>query len=85
MSKTTSSPEPISRSPGSACGSAPFSPAATIGGNEGSAPSSRMRASHGAGDVALGAAREAALDRPLVDLVGELGGGRDPLQLARAP
>ena len=31
--------------PGSACGSAPFGPAATIGGNEGSAPSSRMRAS----------------------------------------
>ena len=45
MSKTTSSPEPISRSPGSACGSAPFSAVATIGGNEGSAPSSRIRAS----------------------------------------
>ena len=45
MSKTTSSPAPISRSPGSACGRAPFSPAAMIGGKEGSAPSSRILAS----------------------------------------
>src|SRR3954465_15983418 len=45
MSKTTSSPLPISRSPGSACGSAPLGPAATIAGNEGSPPSSRTRAS----------------------------------------
>ena len=45
MSKTTSSPVPISRSPGSACGRAPFSPAAMIGGKEGSAPSSRILAS----------------------------------------
>ena len=45
MSKTTSSPAPIVRSPGSAWGSAPFGPAATIAGKEGSAPSSRIRAS----------------------------------------
>ena len=45
MSKTTSSPRPISRSPGSACGRAPLGPAATIVGKEGSAPCSRIRAS----------------------------------------
>ncbi len=45
MSKTTSSPRPISRSPGSACGSAPLGPAATMVGKEGSAPCSRIRAS----------------------------------------
>ena len=45
MSKTTSSPRPISRSPGSACGRAPLGPAATIAGKDGSPPSSRIRAS----------------------------------------
>ena len=72
---------PISRSPGSACGRAPFSPAATIGGNEGSAPSSRIRASAGASDVALGAPGEAPLQRPFVNIVGELRRGCDPLDL----
>ena len=45
MSKTTSSPRPISRAPGSACGRAPLGPAATIAGKDGSPPSSRIRAS----------------------------------------
>ena len=48
MSQTTSSPGAISRSEGSACGSAPFGPAATIAGNEGSAPSSRIARVRGA-------------------------------------
>ena len=46
MSTTTYSPAAIVRSPGTACGSAPFSPAATIEVNEGSsAPSSLIFAS----------------------------------------
>ncbi len=35
----------------------------------------------GSGHIALGAPGEAALERPAVDVVGELGGGGDPLEL----
>ena len=81
MSKTTSSPAPISRSPGSACGRAPLAPAATIAGNEGSPPELADPRFGGAGDVALAAAAEAALERPAPDLVGDLRGGGDRLEL----
>ncbi len=76
-------PAPISRSPGSACGSAPLGPAATIAGNEGSPPSSRIRAS-----AARATSRSVRPPRPrssdpAPDLVGQLRGRRgDRLQLA---
>ena len=81
MSKTTSSPRPISRSPGSACGSAPLGPAATIAGKEGSPPSSRIRAS-----AARATSRSVRPPRPrssapAPDLVGQLRGGGDRRQL----
>ena len=81
MSKTTSSPVPISRSPGSACGRAPFSPAAMIGGKDGSAPSSRIRASQAR---ATSRSVRPARPRSIVhceDTVGELGRGGHPLDL----
>ena len=81
MSKTTSSPRPISRSPGSACGRAPLGPAATIAGNEGSPPSSRIRASAARATSRSRAAGEAALQRPAPDLVGQLRGLGDRRQL----
>ncbi len=82
MSKTTSSPRPISRSPGSACGRAPLGPAATIAGKEGSAPSSRIRASAARATSRSVRPDEAALQAPAPDLVGELRGGLDRRQLA---
>ncbi len=81
MSKTTRSPAAISRSPGSACGRAPLGPAATIAGNDGSAPSSRIRASAARATSRSLRPREAALEAPAPDLVGELGGGGDRGQL----
>ena len=81
MSKTTSSPLPISRSPGSACGRAPFSPAAMIGGKEGSAPSSRILASQArATSRSVRPARPRSIAQRKT-LVGELGGGGHPLDL----
>ena len=81
MSKTTSSPGPISRSPGSACGSAPLAPAATIARERRLGAELADTRLGGAGDLALGAAGEPALDRPAVDVVGQLRGLGDRGQL----
>ena len=80
MSKTTSSPFPISRSPGSACGSARSGPRRRSAGT--TAPPRALYACDGrARDVELGAPRHPLLDGPAVDVVGEFGGGLDRLQL----
>ena len=71
MSQTTRSPARISRSDGSACGRAPFSPAATIAGNDGSAAELADPRRGGAGDLALACARSGPRRARLVGLVGE--------------
>ncbi len=77
MSITTSSPAADRRGPGSAWGSAPFGPAATIGRKR------RLRAllahpGHGVGGhVGLGPADQAALECLCVDSIGEFGRGGD--------
>jgi hypothetical protein len=75
MSKTISSPSGMTRSPGSACGWAPFGPAATIVSKERVPPPARTWASKAA------ATARSVLPRKPSSSVGQLRGLGDRLQL----
>ena len=85
QSMTTSVPAGISTSRGSACGSAPCSPA-TIGGNEAAcAPMRRMVNSRSSATSRSVRPASPRLEHLVQRVVGELGRGADRRQLARRP
>ncbi len=79
----TSTSGAIGSSRGSACGSAPWAPAATIDGKLGPfAPSRRISQLQVDRHIALGAPDETAFQDVAQRLVGQLGGGADAGDLA---
>ena len=82
MSKTTSSPPSISPLAGLGVRQRPVRPGGDDRREGGVAAQLADPRFGGAGDLALGAPAEAALEAPAPDLVGQLGGGGDRRQLA---